>query len=210
MTKEFWEKAEKMTPEERKAARQTQWASAIQDFWKEHDEKEKYRSKGHKLMTCQEFDKESVCRKDDDWWQNRGLDQIITSYVRNQIRGLRYNHRELISELMEIEMFCMRGASSSEDAMRFAILRRNHLLAYREIRAELDPDWESHEDGSIAEWDWKVQEDEDRRSNAEQERILRIQQDQMIWKELGGEPRMTWARAIFKFNERRSDESRQI
>ena len=39
MSKEFWEKAEKMTPEERKAARQTQWASACQDALREQEEK---------------------------------------------------------------------------------------------------------------------------------------------------------------------------
>jgi len=45
MSKEFWEKAEKMTPEEKKAARQTQWASAMQDAIREQEERDKYRKK---------------------------------------------------------------------------------------------------------------------------------------------------------------------
>ena len=155
-------------------------------------------------MTCQGSEEEWKRRKDDDgWWQNRGLDKIITSHVRNQIKGLIYNHRERISELMEIEMYCVRGASSPEDALRFAILRRNHPLAYREIRAEVDPDWESHEDESVAEWTRKVQEDIDKRSNIEQERVLKHQQDLRIWQELGGKPRMGWAQAMYEFNSKK-------
>lgn len=45
---EFWEKADRMTPEEKKRAHQTQWASAIQDFWKEEEEKDKYRNHSKK------------------------------------------------------------------------------------------------------------------------------------------------------------------
>jgi len=45
MSKEFWDKYEKMTPEEKKAVRQTQWASACQDALREQEEKNKYRKK---------------------------------------------------------------------------------------------------------------------------------------------------------------------
>jgi|GEM_PF-3901340 len=45
LAQEFWEKADKMTPEEKKRAHQTQWASAMYDFLKEREEKEKYRKK---------------------------------------------------------------------------------------------------------------------------------------------------------------------
>ena len=161
-------------------------------------------------MTCQGPEKEWMCKKDDDgWWQDRGLDKIITSYVRNQIRGRHYNDRQLINELMDIEMYCVRGARSSGDAMNFAVLRKKHPFAYLEIRTELDPEWESHKDASLAEWDRKLDQDVEMRARAEDEKRLRAEQDRKIWQELGGKGQMHWAQAMAEFNAGKSEDERR-
>lgn len=45
MSKEFWEKYDKMTDEERKKFRQTQWASAMQDSIRVQEERARNRKR---------------------------------------------------------------------------------------------------------------------------------------------------------------------
>jgi hypothetical protein len=161
-------------------------------------------------MTDLGAEKEWMCRKDDDsWWQNRGLDKILTNFVRNQVRGRQYNDREYIDELMDIEMYCIRGVGSSGDAMNLTRLRKKYPLEYQAIMTELDPEWKNDVDESAAEWERWLKDDEAIRAREDQERLQRAQQDRRIWQELGGKPLMTWARAMYEFGVKQSEEERK-
>ena len=92
-------------------------------------------------MTGQRAAREWESRKDDiGFWANRGLDDMITDYVRCVVRGTRFNSRDYIRELMEIEAFCASGVRCLADGIAFHRLREKYPEEYRMIRSELDPE----------------------------------------------------------------------
>jgi hypothetical protein len=87
-------------------------------------------------------EKEWELRKEDiRFWYERGIDGIITEYVRSKVAGLLWERVGYIDDLMDIEMYCVRGARHFAEGMRFHLLRQDYPEEYQAIRAELDPSW---------------------------------------------------------------------
>jgi|GEM_PF-5601128 hypothetical protein len=94
------------------------------------------------MMAERKKNKEWECRTDDfDYWTNRGLEDIITDYVRDKIAGTPYNSRNYVGDLMEIEMFCVLGIRCPADVQRLQFLIKKYPDEYVGIRSELDPEW---------------------------------------------------------------------
>ena len=142
-------------------------------------------------MTDQGTEKSWQSRKEDyNYWANRGLNDIITDFVRNKVKGKSWDDRYIyIRELMELEEYCVRVERGSfGNRMHFQQLRTRYPEEYRGIMKELDPEWLKKEAELQAK---KAKEDEERLEREKEEERgyeKKYTQDQRAWKELGGKP----------------------
>jgi hypothetical protein len=77
---------------------------------------------------------------DYDYWMKRTLDDILTEYVKNKVRGSYRENIHYIHDLMTLEMYCIRGARHMAEAMLFKCKRDQYPEEYHAILSELRPD----------------------------------------------------------------------
>lgn len=140
-------------------------------------------------MTNRKRIEEARAHKDDfDYWMNRGVNDIVTDYVRGKIRGLSWSDRSYIDSLMSLEGFCIRGVHGLAEAYAFHHLRQKYWSEYSSIMTEIDSDWLRKEREIEAK---RKKEDDEMMARAQEsaERTGdRLERDKLVWPKLGGLP----------------------